>query len=217
MRAGWRSVLALSSVLACAHRVPITANEAWANTAPTRVERVIERGEQQLLSVSQGSLVTWVLVPAARARVGDFILLTQGTPRYDVLIPELGQRAAVVVDIARAQIVDSETATRVLAAAAPADAVPIVQVYAELTARAGSTVVVSGTVVKATRAVGAYWVHLQDGTGEAASGTHDLTVRTQERVVVGQRVAFVGTLRQDVELGFGYHYAALVENGSLLD
>ena len=214
-----RLLLALAAGIGagCAHRPAVSADQPWANTAPTRVERVVEQGDRQLLAVSQGSLQTWVSVPDAGARVGDFILLTQGTPRYNVALPGLDERAAVVVDIARAQVVDAETAARVVLAAAPADAVPIATVYAELSERAGRPIVVAGTVVKAPRAVGAFWVHLQDGTGDAAAGTHDLTVRTQERVVPGQRVAFRGVLQQDVELGFGYHYTALVEGGVLLD
>lgn len=45
---------------------------------------------------------------------------------------------------------------------------------------------------------------------------HDLTVKTSQRVAVGQRVAFRGVLRKDVDLGFGYHYLALVEDGALI-
>ena len=75
---------------------------------------------------------------------------------------------------------------------------------------------VHGTVVKATSAVGWNWVHLQDGTGNAAAGSHDLTIQTQEQVVRGQQVAFQGTLREDVSLGFGYHYEALLENAKVL-
>ena len=60
-------------------------------------------------------------------------------------------------------------------------------------------------------------MHLQDGSGDAATGTNDLTVQTQETVVEGQWVAFRGTLRRDVDLGFGYHYDALVEGGTRIE
>jgi len=204
-------------VLGCSHRAVDVSQPAWTNTAPTRVEQVVSQAEGQLLLVSQGSLRTWVSVPDVGAEIGDFILLTQGSPRYEVEIPGVGAPAPVVVDIPQARVVDAETAARVVRASTPADAVPTGTVYAELGTRAGKPIVVAGTVVKATRAVGAFWVHLQDGTGDAAAETHDLTVRTQERVVVGQRVAFRGVLQQDVELGFGYHYVALVDGGVLLD
>jgi hypothetical protein len=65
--------------------------------------------------------------------------------------------------------------------------------------------------------VGSIWVHVQDGTGDAAAGTHDLTIQTQQSVTAGQRVAFRGRLRKDVDLGFGYHYDALVEDAALVE
>ncbi|MEC7948933.1 MAG: hypothetical protein VX265_15295 [Myxococcota bacterium] len=188
----------------------------WANTAPTVVARVVERDAHQLLEVQQGALLAWVKVPRVGAVVGDHVLLGQGSPRYNVAIPEIGETVELVVDISRVRVVDEDTARRTVAAAVPEAAVPISQVYAEIAARVDQPIVVHGTVVKATGAVGAIWVHLQDGTGDAASGTNDITVKTQAEVVPGQRVAFRGVLRRDVDLGFGYHYEALVEDGVLL-
>ena len=185
----------------------------WANTAPTVVERTVDRPSSQLLKVKQGSLEAWVEVPAVGAKAGDYVLLGQGSARYNVEIPELGEQAAVVVDIAHVQVVNKSTAMRTVAAHVPTDAISIEQVYAQLDRRAGQEVLVYGTVVKATSAVGSTWVHLQDGTGDPEQGTHDLTVQTQESVVQGQRLAFRGTLRKDVDLGFGYHYDALIEDG----
>lgn len=211
-----RSLL-LSLVLACGSPAGTEPPPGgWANTAPTVVEAVVDRGETQLLSVRQGELQTWVHVPNHGAQVGDHVLLGQGTARTEVEIPELDERASVVVDIDHVQVVDEETAHRVVAAQAPDGAVPIGVVYDELDQRDGTEVVVYGTVVKASSAIGWTWVHLQDGTGDAAAGTNDLTVKTTQLVAEGQRVAFRGTLRADVDLGFGYHYDALVEDGELL-
>jgi len=191
--------------------------DGWANNAPTVVEQVVERPSSELLAVRQGPWQTWVLVPAVGAQVGDHVLLGQGTARYDVDIPELGLQAREVVDISHIQVVDQETAHRVIAARVPPGAVPVATVYAELEQRANQEIVVYGTVVKATNAVGSIWVHIQDGTGDVAAGTHDLTVQTQQSVIPGQRVAFRGLLRKDVDLGFGYHYEALIESGQLVD
>lgn len=189
----------------------------WANAAPTTVEAVVDRGEHQLLQVRQGELTTWVQVPRVDARVGDYILLGRGTARENVPIPELSVRAPQVVDIDHARIVDEETARRTSARPPPPGALPIAQAYAELEQRADTEVLVFGRVVKAANAVGSYWVHLQDGTGDPGAGTHDLTVQTQQAVVPGQWVAFRGTLRRNVDLGFGYHYEAMVENGALVE
>lgn len=211
------SLLALCVVLGCNRSIGTEPPaEGWANSAPTVVERVVERNDHQLLAVRQGALLAWVKVPSVGAKVGDYVLLGQGSPRYGVEIPELGESAEVIVDIARVQVVDEATARRTIAAMVPQEAVPIAQIYAELAQRADKNVVVYGTVVKATSAVGSIWVHVQDGTGDPKNGTNDLTIQTTVAVVRGQRVAFRGTLRRDVDLGFGYHYDALVEEALLM-
>jgi hypothetical protein len=189
----------------------------WANSAPTTVEQVVDRGDNSLLKVRQGALTTWVQVPRVEAEPGDYVLLGRGSARTDVPIPELSLRAPEVVDIDHVRIVDAETARRASTRQAPPGAVPIAQAYAELDRRAGTDLLVFGRVVKATSAVGSVWVHLQDGTGDAGAGTHDLTVQTQQPVEAGQWVTYRGTLRKDVDLGFGYHYDALVEGGVRAD
>lgn len=190
--------------------------DGWANRAPTMVEQVVNRQGTQLLQVRQGELRTWVSVPDFGARVGDHLLLGQGTARRDVHVEELGRAVREVVKIPRVRIVDVETACRAVRHPVPTDAVRIGELYSRLSHMQGTEVIVHGTVVKAPGAIGWYWVHLQDGSGDASRGTHDLTVKTSEPVSVGQRVTFRGVLRQDVDLGFGYHYQALVEQGTVL-
>lgn len=210
------SALALLLV-ACAHTSGTKPPpQGWANNAPTVVDRVVDRPDAQLLLVRQGDLTAWVKVPRVDAKAGDYVLLGQGTPRENVEIPEIGERVPQIVDIAHARVVDFETAKRTVAARAPAGAVRVGTVYAELEARADQKIVVYGAAAKVSGAIGWYWVHLQDGSGDPAKGTHDLTVKTKQVVAEGQRVAFRGTLRKDVDLGFGYHYVALVEDGELV-
>lgn len=210
-------IAAVSGLLGCG-RTSGTEPPAdgWANTGPTVVEQVVDRGATQLLSVRQGPWKTWVEVPDVGVEVGDYVLLGKGNSRSDVEIPELGQRAGEVVDIANVQVVDEETARRTVSSIAPPDAVAVQTVYAELDQRAGAPIVVYGTVVKATNAVGSIWVHLQDGTGDKDSGTHDLMIQTQAPVARGQRVAFRGMLRKDADLGFGYEYRAMLEAAELV-
>lgn len=191
--------------------------DGWANTGPTVVEQVVDREASQLLSVRQGPWQTWIEVPAVGAKVGDYVLLGRGSARRDVTIAEIGQTVSEVVDIANVQVVDEATARQTLAASAPKDAVAVQTVYAELEQRADQPIVVYGTVVKATSAVGSIWVHIQDGTGDETAGTHDLTIQTQQSVARGQRVAFRGVLHKNVDLGFGYHYDALVQEAVLVE
>lgn len=179
--------------------------EGWANRAPTRVEQAVAHETGQLLEVSQGELRTWIRVPAVGAQPGDYVLLGQGSLVEDFDSP--------VIDIAHVQVVDYATSERVLGSGAVSPTTTIAGVYADLSELEGRELVVGGTVVKAPNAIGSYWVHIQDGSGEAAAGTHDLTIKTSEAVLVGEYVVFRGQLRADVDLGFGYHYAALVDGG----
>jgi len=191
--------------------------EGWANVAPAVVEQSVSRGETQLLAVQESQWRFWVQVPNVGAEVGDHVLLGKGKPRYDVEVPELGTRASQVIDITHVAVVDAETALLAIAGDPPDGAVAVETVFAELGQRKDQPIVVYGTVTKATSAVGSVWVHLQDGTGDPESGTHDLMVQTQAKVTAGQRAGFRGTLRKDADLGFGYQYQALVEEAELIE
>ena len=77
-------------------------------------------------------------------------------------------------------------------------------------------VVVRGQVVKFNADImGKNWVHLQDGSGKAADGTHNVIATTQDTVAVGDVVNAKGTVRTDVNIGAGYSYAVLIEDAVL--
>ena len=77
-------------------------------------------------------------------------------------------------------------------------------------------VLVRAQVVKVTAGVmGKNWVHLQDGSGKAADGTHDVIATTKDTVAVGDVVNARGTVRTDVNIGSGYAYAVLIEDAAL--
>ena len=109
------------------------------------------------------------------------------------------------------------------AALAPGERIPpaagghtIEQVFAGKATLAGQPVVVRGKVVKVnTGIMGKNWLHLQDSTGKAADGTHDLIVTSLEMANVGEIVSAKGTVRTDVKLGAGYAYDVMVEKAAL--
>ena len=61
--------------------------------------------------------------------------------------------------------------------------------------------------------MGANWLHIQDGTGEA--GTNDLTVTTSQMAEVGATVVVEGVLVMDRDFGSGYKYAVIIENAAV--
>ena len=60
---------------------------------------------------------------------------------------------------------------------------------------------------------GVNWIHLRDGSGSAADGTNDLIVTTTDELKVGDTVTMKGIVRTDKDLGAGYKYKVLVEEG----
>jgi len=76
-------------------------------------------------------------------------------------------------------------------------------------------VVIRGKVVKVSSGImGKNWFHLQDGTGSAAKGTHDLVVTSKDTVSMGDVVTATGTLGKDRDFGAGYKYSVIVEDAT---
>jgi hypothetical protein len=80
----------------------------------------------------------------------------------------------------------------------------------------GKPVLVRGKVVKFTPEVmGKNWIHLRDGTGDAAKGTNDILVTSKDETKIGDVILVKGVVRTDVNLGSGYVYAVMVDEGAL--
>jgi hypothetical protein len=93
----------------------------------------------------------------------------------------------------------------------------IADIYREQEALAGERVRVRGVVVKTTSGIkGLSYSHLQDGSGKAESGDHDLTVTTRAELQKGSIVTLEGALERDVELGAGYRYDVLLSNAEVV-
>ena len=103
-----------------------------------------------------------------------------------------------------------------IARAPGANARTIGELWAEKDRLAGRTVSFRGVVVKYNPGVmGKNWMHLQDGSGRAINGTHDITVTSLESVAVGDTVIVTGTAQTNRDLGAGYTYALIVEEATM--
>lgn len=82
----------------------------------------------------------------------------------------------------------------------------------------GKTVRIKGQVVKFSPMImGRNWVHLQDGTGDAESNTHDLVVTTGATVKEGDVIIMEGVLTANKDFGAGYKYVAIVEEAKVVE
>ncbi len=92
----------------------------------------------------------------------------------------------------------------------------VADVHANKAKLAGKPVTLRGKVVKYNGGImGRNWLHLQDGSGAAAEGTHDITVTTADAAAVGDVVTITGTVSIDKDFGGGYAYAVIVEDAKL--
>lgn len=96
------------------------------------------------------------------------------------------------------------------------DAYTVAEVFARVAELAGKTVVVRGKVVRFNEAImDRNWIHLQDGSGDPAKGTHDLVVTGSAKAKVGDTVTVRGTVGRNREFGMGYSYPVIVEKAAL--
>ena len=98
-----------------------------------------------------------------------------------------------------------------------ADARTVAEVWAQKGSLKGKAVTIRGKVVKYNPGVmGKNWMHLQDGSGEAGKGTHDITVTSQDPVAKGDVVTVKGVVRLDKDFGAGYTYVVIVEEAKVV-
>ena len=82
----------------------------------------------------------------------------------------------------------------------------------------GKTVRIKGQVVKFSPMImGRNWVHLQDGSGDAMSNTHDLVLTTGATVKEGDVIIMEGVLTANKDFGAGYKYDAIVEEAKIVE
>ncbi|HSM30195.1 MAG TPA: hypothetical protein VK854_05795 [Woeseiaceae bacterium] len=92
----------------------------------------------------------------------------------------------------------------------------IAYVYANKDELAGSEITLRGKVVKYNPGIlGWNFIHIQDGSGDAAAGDNDLIVTTRSSTAVGDTVVLTGNIVLDKDFGAGYSYPVLLEDADI--
>jgi len=95
--------------------------------------------------------------------------------------------------------------------AAALELASIAELYARAAELDGKLVSLAGDVVKVNARIrGTNWIHLQDGSGEAAQGTHDLTVTSAALPALGERVVVTGVASVGFDPGMGSRYPVVL-------
>ncbi len=175
----------------------------------------------------------WAAGPETKVAVGDKVTLIGGMMMKDFSSPTLGRSFPEILFVTGIQVGDAVVGAPEAAApmgavggstaagavsteviAAPAGGVSIGDLVGKRAEYAGKTVTVRGKVMKSTNAMGKWFVHLQDGSGDVAAKTNDLTVTSATKADVGAVVTASGTLVVDKDLGAGYAYEAILEDAT---
>jgi hypothetical protein len=208
---------------------------SYAENGQTLSGKVIETmnsaGYTYVLIENKGKK-TWVAVTETKVVKGQNISFGPGMEMKDfesktlkrkfdrIVFSEgvLGQQGAVSEKKATGSKGSAVAATekiKVEKASGP-DAYTVAEIYRDSKKLEKKTVVVRGKVVKvAANIMGKNWFHLQDGSGDAKTGTNDLILTSKDLPAVGDVVTVSGTLYNDKDFGSGYQYAVIVENAGL--
>lgn len=96
------------------------------------------------------------------------------------------------------------------------DGITIEKLYSDKDQYSGAQIKIRGQVVKFTpQIMGKNWVHIQDGT--SYDKNFELTITTQDMVKRGDIVTFEGEITLNKDIGAGYAYELLMENGKILE
>jgi hypothetical protein len=173
----------------------------------------------------------WLAAPALSVEVGDEVTWQPGMPMSDWHSDTLDRTWDVVYLVSEIQVGGADAAPPSMPAGHPPATVAttegiaierldggatIEELYAQASELTGRPVTFRGQVVKVNFGIlGANWLHVQDGTGDAANGTNDLTVTTQNEAAIGDVVIVKGSLVTDKDFGAGYRYPVLIENAEV--
>ena len=175
----------------------------------------------------------WVAGPQTAVQAGDIIQTGQGMPMqqftsntlnrtFEVLyfVGALGNLSAPTLPQGHPTTPAMESSNAAAVAdvevAKLEDGQDIAYVYANKDSLAGQQVSLRGKVVKYNSGIlGWNFIHIQDGSGDAADGSNDLTVTSHAETAVGETVVVAGTMILDKDFGAGYSFPVLMEDASI--
>lgn len=189
----------------------------WANVAPAVVQEVLRGEGRSYLRIQEGPYEFWVSVPEIEVKAGDYVLLGKGPLQNGYKSEATGKVFDELTMIEQVAVVDQATASAAVRLVPPEGGIDIGTLYTRRAELAGQPVKVRGRVVKVSKNVfDTNWYHLQDGTKGPGEGEHDLTVTSTVEADVGAVLVASGPLTIDLDLGFGYFYAAILKDATVV-
>ncbi len=209
-----------------------TARDASNTTLSGTVAETMDSGAYTYMLLEKDGTKTWVAVPKMKVKKGQHVSLMPGAEMENFTSSTLNRTFEKIIFSAgpaqqpeaqtemttsgsKDKVVNPSEKIKVEKASAP-NAYTVAEIYGNAERLDKKEVVIRGKVVKVSQAImGKNWLHVQDGSGEAAKGTHDLVVTTQDQTAVGDVVTVSGTIFKDKDFGSGYKYKVIMENATI--
>jgi hypothetical protein len=203
-------------------------------TLTGKVSETLEGGGYTYIRLTTDSGETWVAVPKAPVEIGSEITVSIQMTMTDFESPSLDRKFDSLVFATMGSgsgavsphgmsgmgmghgggKPEVDLGAISVEKAAGANAKTVAEIWAQRAELKDSSVVVRGKVVKFLPTImGRNGVHLRDGSGSEGTGDNDLTVTTDATVTVGDVVVATGIVSVDKELGAGYAYPVILEEG----
>lgn len=228
----------LSVILATAFSVALFLQPAGAAPQETpsgiisgKVLETMNSGGYTYMQLEKDGKKIWVAIPQAAVTKGQIISVNQGMvmtnfesktlkKTFDQIIfsdglADMKGRSAAASPGSKAAVVSAKEKISVEKASGP-NAYSIADIYKNRTKLNNKEVMVRGKVVKVSPEImQRNWIHLQDGSGNAKKGTHNLVATSKDLPVVGDVITVTGVLHKDKDFGGNYRYAVIIEDASI--
>ena len=202
-----------------------------------KVVETMNAGGYTYVSLTKDGKKTWIAIPVTEVKVGQEITFQPGAEMRNftsktlnrtfesiIFSPGLASQPGSAVDSKpsgsqhgdkKAGAQKSTEKISVDKASGP-DAYTVSEIHENIATLNEKTAVVKGKVVKVSEGImGKNWIHLKDGTGDAANQTNKLVTTSQDLPAVGEIVTMKGTIYKDKDFGGGYKYSVIMEKASI--
>lgn len=198
------------------------------NSLSGKVFETMNSGGYTYINIEKDKKNIWVAIPQSDVKVGQEISVIPGMTMSNfesktlnktfesvVFSPGLATGGSAITSTAPGSsskpVKLTEEKIKVEKASGP-NAYTVAELYDKKSSLDKKNVVVRGKVVKvSTGIMNTNWIHIQDGSGDASSGTNDLLVTTDDLPSVGDTVTANGTVVNDKDIGSGYKFAVMIE------
>jgi hypothetical protein len=223
---------------------PVADNPALASPIPVGMVRgtvleTMDSGSYTYVFIETENDKRWMATPQTAVKVGDKVQAFQGLPMADFESKSLNRTFDVVYflgaleNLSTPAMSEGQTGSELPAGHPGVDSAGeapttftkvaelqpgqnIAYVYANKDALADQQISLRGKVVKYNANIlGWNFIHIQDGSGNVADGSNDLTVTSKAATAVGETVVITGTIILNKDFGYGYSFPVMMEGAEI--